>query len=79
MLPILSEGWCVFMEKRSLFLFGECAEERFLSQFPVPVPPCAPYTLEGYAMGCNAAGRAFLSPDPTAPVSYTHLTLPTIA
>ncbi len=57
------------MEKRALFLFGECAEDLFLSRFPVPIAPCEPYTLEGYAMHCNAAGRAFLAPDPTARVS----------
>ena len=55
--------------KSALYSSSECAEDLFLSRFPVPIAPCEPYTLEGYAMHCNAAGRAFLAPDPTARVS----------
>ena len=57
------------MKTYPLFLFGECLEAAFLSQFPKPIPTGQPHTVDGYEIRYTPSGRSFLAPCPGGRVS----------
>lgn len=57
------------MEKKPLFLFGECTEAAFLAHFPVSLQSVSSYTLPGYALRYAENGRSFLTPSSGEQVS----------
>lgn len=57
------------MKTYPLFLFGECLEAVFLSQFPKPIPTGQPHSIDGYEIHYTKNGRAFLSSCPGGRVS----------